>query len=144
MERDGRRLKTRGMSSSDAAAAGKSVLWNRMDCYTDALDMLSQWEKFDGLKRLDFKTIGKWKFIQFCGDGFRANCIHIAPEREVHVGMRRVRAFGARAKELDQPDLRVPPEDTRDQGQFIRSKPYCFHGSLCAMKNSCKDAIAGR
>ena len=93
-------MKTRGMSSSDPAAAGKSGLMGPDRLLGDALDMLSQWEKFDGLRRLDFKTIGKWKFIQLCSDGFRANCIHMAPEREVHVGMRRVRALACEPTSL--------------------------------------------
>jgi hypothetical protein len=38
----------------------------------------------------------------------------------------------------------VPQEDTRDQIQLVRCKPYRFHGSFWATKNSCKDAIAGR
>ncbi len=111
---------------------------------THTLDMLSQRTELDALERLNSKAIRKREFIQFGGDGFGANGIHVAPDSQIHVRARRVRSFGTRAEEPDQPNLGMSPEDTRGQAQFMRGQPGCLHGAFLLTKNSCKDAIAGR
>ena len=44
-------------------------------------------KQLDGLKRLGFKMIREWKFMQLRGNEFGANWIHIIPEGKVHVGV---------------------------------------------------------
>ena len=125
----------------------RSVQFNLLDRIYDnthTLDVLLQGTELDALERLYFKTIGKREFIQFGGDGFGANSIHVAPDSQIHVRVRRVRSFGTRAEEPDQANLGMSPEDTRGQTQFMRGQPGCIHGAFLLTKNSCNDAIAGR
>ena len=106
--------------------------------------MFAQRKVSDGSEGLHVVAVGEREFVEFCGDGLGLQGVHVAPKREVHVGLRGVGALGAGAEEFDGGDFGMMPEDAVQQGEFAGCERGRFHALLLSVKNRWSSSMAGR